>query len=100
MDKKEKSKYLMKNTFLFAIGNIGTKLINFLMIPLYSYCLTISEYGIIDLVFAILSIVIPIITLNIFESVQRFTMDKDADYEKIFTSSMLVTITGCLISFS
>lgn len=98
MDKKEKSKYLMKNTFLFAIGNIGTKLINFLMIPLYSYCLTISEYGIIDLVFAILSIVIPIITLNIFESVQRFTMDKDADYEKIFTSSMLVTITGCLIS--
>ena len=33
MNKKvDKSKYLFKNTVVFAIGNLGTKFINFLMI--------------------------------------------------------------------
>lgn len=93
-----KNKYLAKNTFIFAIGNIGTKLINFIMVPFYSHILSRNEYGTIDLVFTILSVIIPIVTFNICEAVQRFSMDNGADYSSIFSNSFIITLIGALVS--
>ena len=75
--------YLMKNTALFALGNLGTKIISFFLIPLYTKVLTTEQYGIVDLVVTISTIVVPILSLNIAEAVMRFNLDKDADKDKI-----------------
>ena len=65
-------KYLIKNTAIFTIGNIATKLISFFLIPLYTNVLTTSEYGVVDLVITISTIAVPLLTLNVMEAVMRF----------------------------
>lgn len=75
--------YLAKNTALFALNSIGTRLITFLLVPLYTNAFVTSEYGGVDLVTAIATILVPIITLNIGEAVMRFSLDENADKDKI-----------------
>lgn len=89
-----KNRYLAKNIIIFAVGNIGTKIINFLLVPFYSYVLSTEEYGTVDLIFTVFSIVVPVLTLNICEAVQRFSMDENADHRLVFTNSVLVNIGG------
>ena len=43
------SKALFKNTGIIAIGQISTKIVNFLLLPLYTALLTTEEYGLVDL---------------------------------------------------
>ena len=44
-----RNSYLMKNTIIFTLGNFGSKLISFFLIPLYTNVLTTTEYGVVDL---------------------------------------------------
>lgn len=46
---KERNKELIKNTSLLMLGNIGSKMLSFILIPIYTSILTTSEYGIFDL---------------------------------------------------
>lgn len=94
-----KLKYLFNNIKIFAISNIATKLITFLLVPLYTYCLTTNEYGIIDLLFTVSSVLFPIFTLNITESIYRFSMDKDANKDKIMTIGIIFCILCFVMSF-
>ena len=78
-----KNKYLFKNTVIFAVSNISTKIITFLLIPLFTYKLTASEYGVADLLLTICSFLYPLFTLNIAEAIFRFSMDAGSDSKKI-----------------
>ena len=40
-----KYKYLFKNIGIMTISNFGTKILSFLMVPLYTNLLSTSEYG-------------------------------------------------------
>lgn len=44
-----KYKYLFKNIGIMTISNFGTKILSFLMVPLYTNLLSTSEYGTYDL---------------------------------------------------
>lgn len=46
--KESNYKKLVYNTAIFAIGNFGSKVLTFLIVPLYTYVLTTAEYGVID----------------------------------------------------
>ena len=83
MDKETKNKYLIKNTIVLSIGNFGSKLITFFLVPLYTNILTTSEYGTIDLITILTTVIVPLITLNISEAVMRYSMDKNSNKEKI-----------------
>lgn len=93
-----RAKYLFKNTIIFAIGNLSTKFISFLMVPLYTYVLTQSEYGTVDLIFTLAMVITPIIMMNIAESVMRFSLDKDANHNNILRIAFVITILGSVIS--
>ena len=93
-----RTKYLVKNTVVFAIGNIGSKLINFFLIPLFTNYLSTEQYGITDLIFTILSIAVPVIILNINEAIMRFAMDEEADYNKIMSVGMVVIALSVILS--
>ena len=45
-----KYKNLGKNTIIFAISSFGTKILSFLLVPLYTTVLTTTEYGAVDLI--------------------------------------------------
>ena len=78
-----RKKYLAKNTALFALNSIGTRIISFLLVPLYTNAFHTAEFGGVDLVSAISTIFVPIITLNIGEAVMRFSLDDDSDKKSI-----------------
>ncbi|MFV0981523.1 oligosaccharide flippase family protein [Latilactobacillus sakei] len=83
---------LLGNSVVFAIGNLGSKIINFLMVPLYTYALNKREYGSVDLITTTLSMLLPIVSLCVYEAVFRFVMDKSEDKEKVFSSSFIVNL--------
>lgn len=91
-------KYLLKNTSLFAIGELGSKLINFFLVPLYTYILTAEEYGTVDLIFTISTVIIPLVMFNIGEAIMRYALDKDANHENLLSIGIVSIIFGVIIS--
>lgn len=90
-------KKLIGNSFIFALGNLGSKLVSILLVPLYTYYLTTTEYGTVDLITTTTSLLLPIISLSIFDAVLRFTMDKSQPTDSVFTNALVVTSIGTLI---
>ena len=73
-----KYKRLISDTVIFAIGNLGSKIILFFMVPLYTNYLSAEEYGTSDLVFTIAQLLMPFVSLVIFDAVLRFGLSKNA----------------------
>ena len=92
-----RNKYLIKNTLVFILGNLGSKLISFFLIPLYTNALTTTQYGTADLVTTVSTVAVPILTLNICESVMRFALDKNADTRQITQIGTNIFLIGCII---
>ena len=94
--RSKRIRYLAKNTAIFAVGNMGTKLISFFLVPLYTNVLSTDQYGVADFVHTICMVLAPVIVLNIGESVMRFALDRDADYDEIMSIG-IVLFAGSLI---
>ncbi|MCF7623646.1 MULTISPECIES: oligosaccharide flippase family protein [Bacillaceae] len=92
-------KKLVNNSLIFAVGNLGTKLIVFFLVPLYTYYLTKTEFGMVDLLTSTLSFLMPIFSLCIFDSVLRFAMDNNYDKQAVLANSLVVTFIGFVLSF-
>lgn len=101
---RKRLKYLLKNILYLLIGSFGSKILVFLLVPLYTSVLTTSEYGIFDLFVSTVNVLIPLLTLNIMESVLRFSIDLSADTGEVFsvgvkyTSLSIVPISLALIA--
>ena len=69
---KSKVKTLLKDTAIFALGSVGSKFIMFFLVPFYSFYLSTEEWGVADLVFSAAQVVIPIVSIVIFDAVIRY----------------------------
>ena len=69
----KKFKELVGNTLIFALGSLGSKLIVFLLVPLYTNLMTPSEYGTAELVFTIAQMLFPFVSVVIFERTEKRT---------------------------
>nr|WP_295255863.1 oligosaccharide flippase family protein [uncultured Blautia sp.] len=96
MSKNSRSKYLLKNTVIFAIGNFSTKLIAFFLVPFYTYVLTTEEYGVINLIFTLATLIGPFLMVNLQDAVRRFALESNADYKAILSVEWTVVIAGHL----
>lgn len=99
MSYESRGKYLLKNTFIFTIGSVVTKLITFILVPLYTYVLTTEEYGVVDLVTTVSIVLAPMLILNISESVMRFSLDRDANYNQIMSVGLIIMLFAIIIGF-
>jgi Membrane protein involved in the export of O-antigen and teichoic acid len=90
MDRK---KYLAKNIGILTISNFASKILVFLLVPLYTSVLSKEEVGIYDLVVSTVSLLYPIVTINIVDAVMRFSMDKSNTKEDIISIS--IRYIGC-----
>lgn len=97
--KENKGKYiaLTKNTVLFTISSFGSKMISFLLVPLYTYILSTSEFGTVDLMSSTASLLIPLITVNIQDAVMRYTLDKNYDSEDVINVGIKVNLIGNIV---
>ena len=80
-----RSKYLIKNVGILTISNFASKILVFLLVPLYTSVLSTEDVGIYDIVVSTIALLFPLLTLNIIDSVMRFLMD---DYSKSEVASI------------
>lgn len=95
--KSSKAGRLAKNSALFAIGELASKIIIFLMVPLYTYSLSTEEYSISDLITTTVALASPFFTLVIYEAVMRFTLDKDSNKKTIFSIGFWIFFVGSIL---
>ena len=84
----------------YGIGTFGSKVIYFLLVPFYSFFLSKSELGIYDLILASLTIITPIITIQISEAVYRELLDSNRPTQKssqVFSSGLSLVFIGLLL---
>lgn len=95
-----KYKKLIGNSVLFAIGNLGSKLINIILVPLYTYYLSTAQYGLVDVVQTTAKMLLPIISLSIYDGVLRFVMDQKEDRNAVFTNGIAITLLGSFVGIA
>lgn len=93
----QKTKKLLGNSAIFAVGNLGSKLITFLMVPLFTNYLSTEQFGTVDLATTTVNMLSPIVALSIADAVFRFLMDDESDDQAIFTTGLTFTITVSLV---
>lgn len=95
-----RSKTLVKNTFIISVGNICTKLVTFLLLPLYTSFLSTEEYGIVELLTTLVTLLLPLISFQIEQAVFRNLIDNRNNEESkktIISSSVFIVAIQCII---
>lgn len=90
MKKLSKYKKLTQNIVLITISNFGSKIISFFLMPLYTFNLSTSDYGKVDLINSLVSLLVPIITLNIQDSVLRYGLDDDCGAKESIKIAIII----------
>ncbi|MGH2106887.1 lipopolysaccharide biosynthesis protein [Aerococcus urinaeequi] len=90
-------KKLLNNVIIFSLGNLGSKIITFMLVPLYTYYLSQSEYGTVDLVTVTVSMLVPIVSLSMHEAVLRFVMKKNKEDFHVLFNALFISILGYLL---
>ena len=83
-----KYKKLASNTVILGIGTFGSKLLVFLLMPLYTAWLTTAEYGAAEMISGIANFLIPIACVGISTGIFRFAAEREADQRRVFSSSI------------
>lgn len=91
----QKYKYLIKNIGLLTISKFGSKILNFILIPLYTNLLSTVEYGTYDIYSTTISLMIPVLTLQIVDGVVRFSLDESNDKAAVFSIGLKRILVSC-----
>lgn len=92
-------KALIKNTIVISIGKFSTRIVSFILLPLYTALLSTGEYGTYDLLNTISIFLVPLITLQLEEAMFRFLIEAKNKNEKacIFTQTIAYSIVSFII---
>lgn len=99
MAKKNKYTELIANTGVLAIGNFSSKILVFLLVPLYTSVLTTEEYGFYDLVFTTIQLLIPVFTCNVTDAVLRFTLESENHIKQLVNITLKFLVLSLLPAF-
>lgn len=90
-----KGKDLAKNTVIVSIGKICTQLITFFLLPVYTAVLSNEEYGVVDLLNTLTSLLLPIATLQIEQGIFRYLLDCRENKEK--QTTLITTVSKFIL---
>lgn len=88
--------YLLKNIGFLTLGNFSTKLLTFFLVPLYTSILSTADYGTYDLVSTTITLLVPILTLNIADGTLRFAIENNTSKTSVFTISIRHFFLGAI----
>jgi len=95
-----REKTLIKNTFIYAIGNLLSKCVGFILLPFYTAYFKPEDYGYFDLITTTMALLIPIVTFQLTDGIYRYLIEADSykEKQKIISSSFNIIFIGMLIS--
>lgn len=95
-----KKKQFAKTTIIIFFGKVCTQLISFFLLPLYTAYLATAEYGLVDLIQTYVTLLVPIITLELEMSIFRYLIDsrgKEKDTKKLMSNDFYVLCISLLL---
>ena len=92
-------KKLLSNTAILGIGTFASKVLVFLMMPLYTSILASNEFSVADLISQTANLLIPLACIGIVDGIFRFTLDGEEERKKTFSSGLAVLL-GASVLFS
>ncbi len=93
----DKYKKLILNTFILGIGVFASKLLVFLMMPLYTGILSPAEYSAADLISQTANLLMPLACIGITDGVFRFAMDKGIDKREVLSSGLAILLAAGIV---
>jgi len=99
MSDKSKSKALLKGTGIYAIGEFGTKILSFLIVPLYTYYIATEDMGFYDILMSTIQLLAPLITMQISDAAYRWIIRNEGSTELYIRTTLQVLLTNCTIAF-
>lgn len=82
---------LIKNTIILAFGQLVPKVLSLVILPILTNGFSTSEYGEYDLAITLSSMILPIITLQIYQAVFRELLaEKDIQKKSVIISTALI----------
>lgn len=90
---------LARNTGIIAVGGMATKLVQFLLLPLYTSVLSTAEYGTVDYINTIALFLVPVASVLMDEAMFRFLIDcrTDGDRSRAVTCSCAAMLGGSAV---
>lgn len=93
-ESSEASATLARNTIIYMVGNASGKVLQMLLLPLITAVLMTDEYGYYDLVITSISLVTPIATLQLTESMFRLLFEGSEIERNKTLSTVFVFMVG------
>ena len=95
----EELKNLSKHSFVYMLGSIASRMIGFIMIPVYTRFLTPTDYGILELVSLTIDIVGMLAVLGINSAITRFYYDykEQNERDEVITTALISTFALAMI---
>lgn len=87
-----KYKKLLSNTAILAVGTFASKVLVFLMMPLYTSILATDEFSVADLITQTANLLIPLACIGIVDGIFRFALDAEEDRKKTFSSGLAILV--------
>lgn len=82
-----RNRKLLRNTSFIVIGNIGSKLIGFIMLPLYTNWLSPADYGLASLLTVYASLLLNVIACDVSDAIYIFPIGATQDKVKTYYST-------------
>lgn len=93
----ERWKKLFSNAAILGAGTFVSKLLVFLLMPLYTAYLSSAEFGVADILTQTANLIIPIAVLGVGDGLFRFTIDADPDNRKqVFSTAIMTLLVGMI----
>ncbi|GIV17791.1 MAG: polysaccharide biosynthesis protein [Armatimonadota bacterium] len=95
---------LVKDSAVYAVGTIASRLVGFIMIPVYTRVLTPADYGIIETIVRLVDIIGLFLALGLAEALLRhYYLAKDEEERRrligtVFNINLMVVILGSLFT--
>lgn len=90
-------KSTIKNSFIYGLGNLSTKLVGFILLPLYTSHLSVSDYGILGILEVTTQVLIAVFGLTLYQAFFRWYWDKRYEHtqkEMFFTVLVFLAIVA------
>lgn len=89
-----KYKRLLSNAAIFAIGTFSSKVMVYLLMPLYTNILSPAQYSTSDLITQTANLLSPLFAIGICDGIFRFALDANEKIKEVFSSGIFVLLCG------
>ncbi len=98
----DKYKKLVSNTAILSVGTLASKVLVYLLLPLYTGYLSTSEYGTAELISQTANLLLPILAVGMVDAVFRFAIDSEGEdgRKKVFCVSTYMIVIGSLVALA